>query len=209
MISSNKIIKKKLEDGNDDLAEMTKKYEMVRNLSNTANGALSGKDKIMLEIYVQTTFFDRIVQRANTRFFMMTGGHFELKRSEVVANRVNQAGLDLDVIDHHNGTERSVKSLSGGESFMASLSLALGLSDEIQMSAGGIKLATMFIDEGFGSLDMETLKLAMDALSELANPEGGKLVGIISHVEELKNRIDKQIVVTKAPSGVSQVKVVV
>ncbi|MCR5700361.1 MAG: hypothetical protein K6G49_02965 [Candidatus Saccharibacteria bacterium] len=97
----------------------------------------------------------------------------------------------MNVIDHYNASERSVKTLSSGESFMASLSLVLGLSDEIQASAGGIKLKTMFIDEGFGSLDSETLKQAMDALSSLTDHAGGKLVGIIPHVEELKDRIDK------------------
>ena len=208
MISNTKT-QENLVKGNDALKKLVAEFEMVRNLSDTANGMLKGKDRIMLEIYVQTTFFDRIIQKSNTRFFIMTGEHYELKRAGNVANRVNQSGLDLNVVDHYNGTERSVKSLSGGESFMASLSLALGLSDEIQMSVGGIKLATMFIDEGFGSLDMETLKLAMDALSELANPEGGKLVGIISHVEELKNRVEKQIVVTKDVTGASEAKVVV
>ena len=112
----------------------------------------------------------------------------------------------MDVIDHYNGTERSVKTLSGGESFKASLSLALGLSDEIQASAGGVKLDTMFVDEGFGSLDEESLDQAMKALSSLA--DGNRLVGIISHVADLKNRIDKQIVVTKQRSGGSRAEIV-
>ena len=118
----------------------------------------------------------------------------------------SQSGLDLDVIDHYNGTERSVKTLSGGESFKASLSLALGLSDEIQASAGGVKLDTMFVDEGFGSLDEESLDQAMKALSSLA--DGNRLVGIISHVADLKNRIDKQIVVTKEKSGGSTAQII-
>nr|MCR4724109.1 SMC family ATPase [Clostridia bacterium] len=120
--------------------------------------------------------------------------------------RQAQSGLDLDVVDHYNGTERSVKSLSGGESFMASLSLALGLSDEIQSSAGGVRLDTMFVDEGFGSLDEESLDQAMNALASLA--EGNRLVGIISHVSNLKERIDKQIVVKKTPSGGSVASIV-
>ena len=111
------------------------------------------------------------------------------------------------MIDHFNGTERSVKTLSGGESFKASLSLALGLSDEIQSSAGGVKLDTMFVDEGFGSLDEESLNQAMRALAGLA--EGNRLVGIISHVGELKDRIDRQIVVTKDRSGGSRAVIVV
>ena len=112
----------------------------------------------------------------------------------------------MDVIDHYNGTERSVKTLSGGESFKASLSLALGLSDEIQASAGGVKLDTMFVDEGFGSLDEESLDQAMKALMSLV--DGNRLVGIISHVADLKNRIDKQIIVTKEKSGGSKAQII-
>ena len=127
-----------------------------------------------------------------------------MKRRREAENNRSQSGLDLDVIDHYNGTERSVKTLSGGESFKASLSLALGLSDEIQSSAGGIRLDTMFVDEGFGSLDEDSLDQAMKTLSNLA--DGKRLVGIISHVAELKNRIDKQILVTKEQTGGSKVK---
>ncbi len=160
----------------------------------------------MLETYIQMTFFDRIIARANTRFMVMSGGQYELKRRKEAENNRSQTGLDLDVIDHYNGTERSVKTLSGGESFIASLSLALGLSDEIQSSAGGVKLDTMFVDEGFGSLDEDSLDQAMKALTGLA--EGNRLVGIISHVSELKNRIDKQIVVTKNQTGGSSAVIV-
>ena len=208
-ICANRRTKKNLETSIKQSESLLERYDWLRNLSDTANGGLKGRDKIMLEIYVQTRFFDRIIERANSRFFIMTGGQFELKRAENVANKTSQGGLDLNVIDHHNGSERSAKSLSGGESFMASLSLALGLSDEVQASAGGIKLETMFIDEGFGTLDAETLKQAMDALSALADPNGGKLVGIISHVDELKNRIDKQIVVAKDKDGISTAKIIV
>ena len=136
----------------------------------------------------------------------MSGGQYELKRRKEAENNRSQSGLELDVIDHYNGTERSVKTLSGGESFMASLSLALGLSDEIQSSAGGIKLDTMFVDEGFGSLDGDTLELAMRALQGLS--EGNRLVGIISHVSELKARISNQIIVSKAKSGGSSVQII-
>ena len=122
-------------------------------------------------------------------------------------NNRSQSGLDLDVIDHYNGTERSVKTLSGGESFKASLALALGLSDEIQSSSGGIRLEAMFIDEGFGSLDEESLSQALKALTELS--EGDRTVGIISHVTELKERIDRQVVVTKNKFGGSKISVVV
>ena len=174
-------------------------------LSDTANGRLSGKEKIMLETYIQMTFFDRIIRRANVRLMVMSGGQYELKRRVNAENNRSQAGLELDVIDHYNGSERSVKTLSGGESFKASLALALGLSDEIQSSAGGIRLDTMFVDEGFGSLDEESLEQAVNALVGLT--QGNRLVGIISHVSELKNRIDRQIVVTKEKSGGSKAEI--
>lgn len=182
------------------------KLSWVRALSNTANGNLTGKEKVMLETYIQMTFFDRILERANTRLMIMTGGQYELKRQLKASNNRSQSGLELDVLDHYNGTTRSVKTLSGGESFKASLSLALGLSDEIQASAGGIRLDTMFVDEGFGSLDEESLQQAIKALAGLA--EGNRLVGIISHVEELKNKIDKQLVVKKERTGGSFVDII-
>ena len=121
------------------------------------------------------------------------------EKQKIKKNQKEKAGLDLNVIDHYNGTERSVKTLSGGESFQASLSLALGLSDEIQASAGGIRLDSMFVDEGFGSLDEESLEQALKALAGLA--DGKRLVGIISHVSELKERIDNKIIVTKQCNG--------
>ena len=189
-----------------DLDALEKRYTWLKALSNTANGNISGKEKVMLETYIQMTYFDRIIARANTRFMVMSGGQYELKRRKEAENNRSQSGLDLDVIDHYNGTERSVKTLSGGESFKASLSLALGLSDEIQASAGGVRLDTMFVDEGFGSLDEESLDQAMRALSSLA--DGNRLVGIISHVADLKNRIDKQIVVTKEKSGGSTAQII-
>ena len=116
-----------------------------------------------------------------------------------------QSGLDLDVIDHYNGSERSADTLSGGEAFLASLALALGLSDEVQASAGGIRMDTLFVDEGFGSLSENALELAMKALTGLS--EGNRLVGIISHVSELKERIDRQIVVTKDRTGGSRAEI--
>lgn len=190
----------------DNIQAVESRWMMVKALSNTANGNISGKDKIMLETYIQMTYFNRIIARANTRFMIMSGGQYELKRREEAQNQRSQSGLELDVIDHYNGSERSVKTLSGGEAFKASLSLALGLSDEIQSQAGGIQLDAMFIDEGFGSLDEESLEQAMKALHGLA--EGNRLVGIISHVSELKERIDRQIVVTKEKSAGSHVKII-
>lgn len=205
-LTSNEATLKNIEEKAGDLENLERRYIWIKALSNTANGNIPGKEKIMLETYIQMTFFDRIIARANTRFMVMSGGQYELKRRKEAENNRSQTGLDLDVIDHYNGTERSVKTLSGGESFIASLSLALGLSDEIQSSAGGVKLDTMFVDEGFGSLDEDSLDQAMKALTGLA--EGNRLVGIISHVSELKNRIDKQIVVTKNQTGGSSAVIV-
>lgn len=195
----------KVKAGN--LIETERRYAWVKALSNTANGNISGKEKIMLETYIQMNYFDRIVSRANSRLMIMTDGQYDLVRRKEALTKQSQSGLDLDVIDHYNGSQRSVKSLSGGESFKASLALALGLADEIQSSAGGIKLDTMFIDEGFGSLDEESLSQAMKALTSLA--DNNRLVGIISHVGELKQKIDKQIVVTKDKSGGSKAEIVI
>lgn len=206
-ISSNSLSFKNILNRLEEIKKVEEKWMWMKALSNTANGNISGKEKIMLETYVQMTYFDRIINRANTRFMVMSGGQYELKRRKEAENNRSQSGLELDVIDHYNGTERSVKTLSGGESFKASLSLALGLSDEIQSSAGGIKLDTMFVDEGFGSLDDESLSQAIKALSSLA--DGNRLVGIISHVSELKERIDKQIVVKKEKTGGSNITLVV
>lgn len=204
--SANESAEKEIKAKSAEVLAVEAKWSWVKALSNTANGNISGKEKIMLETYIQMTYFDRIIARANTRFMVMSGGQYELKRRKEAENNRSQSGLELDVIDHYNGTERSVKTLSGGESFKASLSLALGLSDEIQSSAGGIKLDTMFVDEGFGSLDDESLDQAMRALQNLT--EGNRLVGIISHVTELKERIDKQIVVTKEKSGGSIIRII-
>ncbi|MCR4833170.1 MAG: SMC family ATPase [Butyrivibrio sp.] len=206
-IRSNETAKTNIMDRADDMAEYEEKYSWVEALANTASGKITGKEKIMLETYIQTTYFDRIISRANLRLMKMSGAQYELKRLSEALNNKGQSGLELGVIDHYNGTERSVKTLSGGESFMASLSLALGLSDEVQSSAGGIQVDTMFVDEGFGSLDSDALDKAVGALAGLS--EGKRLVGIISHVAELKERIDKQIVIEKGKSGGSKASVVV
>ena len=190
----------------EQLSCVEKKWGWVKALANTAGGNVSGKEKVMLETYVQMTYFDRIIARANTRFLAMTGGQYELKRRTEAQNNRSQSGLELDVVDHYNGSERSVHTLSGGESFKASLSLALGLSDEIQSVAGGIRLGTMFIDEGFGSLDEQSLNQALQTLLGLT--QGERLVAIISHVGEIKERIDRQIVVTKQKSGGSSVRII-
>ena len=186
--------------------KLEKQYQLTKALSDTANGDIAGKDKITLEAYIQMTYFDRVIARANTRLMVMSGGQYEMIRRVEADNKRSQSGLDIDVIDHYNGSQRPVGSLSGGEKFKASLSLALGLSDEVQSSAGGIRLDTMFVDEGFGTLDESSLRYAINALASLS--EGNRLVGIISHVNELKEKIDRQIVITKDRAGGSKAEII-
>ena len=205
-LSVNRENLKNIQATSDKSIEAEKRFQMLNALSNTANGDVTGKEKIMLETYVQMAYFDRIVHRANKRFRIMSNGQYDLVRRGSAGKLRSQTGLDLDVIDHYNGSTRPVNTLSGGESFMASLSLALGLSDEIQASAGGIQLDSMFVDEGFGSLDEDSLQQAMLALQSLTDG-GQRLVGIISHVGELQKKISKQIVVTKDQAGGSKAEI--
>lgn len=174
-------------------------YREIAPVAFTANGRLLGKDRVSFETYLQGMYFDRMLAAANRRLSVMTTGRYELTRRREALTHVGQTGLDLDVVDHYTGKARDAGSLSGGEAFKASLALALGLSDVVQAHAGGIQLDTMFIDEGFGSLDAESLALAIKTLTELTG--SGKLVGIISHVEELKESIDKKIVVERGREG--------
>ena len=192
--------------GADARTALEQRWQWVSALAATAGGNLTSKQKIRLEAYIQMNYLDRILRYANTRLMQMTAGQYELERIGA-ENQRSQSGLDLGVIDHYNGTRRSVKTLSGGESFKASLALALGLSDEVQSAAGGIRLDTLFLDEGFGSLDEESLEQAMRVLAGLT--EGDRLVGIISHVGALKDRIDRQVVVRKARTGGSTVELIV
>lgn len=203
-LNANRTTLKNMEEKSGHLQALEEKQKWMKALADTAAGSVSGKERITLETYIQTTYFDRIVARANIRLLKMSGGQYELKRQESAADLRSKTGLELDVVDHYNGTRRSVKTLSGGESFKASLALALGLSDEVQMSTG-IQLDTLFVDEGFGSLDPESLTQAYNTLAGLT--EGNRLVGIISHVGELKEKIDKQIIVTKAKSGGSHAEI--
>lgn len=203
---NNKSLLKEIRAKSRDLAQLDKKYVWLKSLSETANGDISGKEKITLETFVQMTYFDRILRKANLRLLTMSDGQYELIRRHDAETLKKNEGLALDVLDHFNGSTRSVSTLSGGESFMASLSLALGLSDEIQSSSGGIKLDTMFVDEGFGSLDDEALDRALSALNSLS--QGGRLVGIISHIDALASRIDNKIIVTKDRQNGSFAKIV-
>ena len=194
-LTANLELCRKVKERRKDIAAVEETYIWMKALSDTANGTLSGKRKIELETYIQMAWFESVLRRANLRLLTMSSGQYELKREEEGENRKEKAGLDICVIDHYNGSLRSVKTLSGGESFQASLALALGLSDEIQSYAGGIQMDSLFVDEGFGSLDEEALSQAMRALTRLT--EGRRLVGIISHVAELKEKIDRKIIVTK------------
>lgn len=192
------------EEKTDKLKEAQRKNTLIKTLLDTIQGNLNGKDKIKFETYIHAKYFEKILFRANKRFLTMSNGKYELKRS-INSDGNSKIGLNLDILDHHNGTIREVTTLSGGESFLASLSLALGFSDEIQAMSGGIQLDTLFIDEGFGTLDNTTLEQAMTALKSLSTDN--KLIGIISHVNELKEEIEKQIVITKDANGISHAKI--
>lgn len=206
-IENNKRIVASVEVQRINLQNLGKRLSSLKNMSDTLNGELEGKDKIKLETFVQISYFEQVIERANTKLFEMTEGQYEFIRDMSSEDKRTKSGLDLCVLDHYNGTVRSVRTLSGGEGFMAALSLALGMADIIEESASGISIDTMFIDEGFGSLDEMALEQAMRVLAKLS--EGNKLVGIISHVSSLKDRIEKQINVEKKMSGGSLVKVVV
>ena len=203
-ISTNRTIRQNVSATADRIQALETEYAWVKALSDTANGKLTGKERIMLETYVQQTYFDRVLQRANLRLQKMSGGQYDLKRRKAAKGK--PSGLELDIIDHINTTSRSVNTLSGGEAFLASLALALGLSDVVQMSTG-IRLDTLFVDEGFGSLDSEALRKAYHTLDSLT--EGNRLVGIISHVAELKEWTDRQIVVTKDTTGCSHAEIMI
>lgn len=198
-LSNNRQIVERSRTTGGELLEAERRLRWLKTLADTFNGSLTGRQKITLETFVQMTCLDRILLRANRRLLKMSHGQYELKRdsrSQVVARTGNKkTGLELLVTDHYSASERSVKTLSGGESFLASLALALGLADEVQAAAGGIQLDALFIDEGFGSLDESALQQAVATLQGLS--EGNRLVGIISHVNTLQSLIDKKVVVSK------------
>ena len=176
-------------------------YGKYKELSDTANGKLNGREKLAFEQYVQRFYFRQVVQKANHRFYKMSGGQYELRCMEHAGDNRRSAGLDLEIMDYYTGKECSVESLSGGESFQAALALALGLSDVIQSYAGGIDVDAVFIDEGFGSLDLNSLEQAVKVLTDLSGEN--RMVGIISHVSELKERIEKKVELTKTMNGSS------
>ncbi len=193
---------------NPELLIVNKKVEMIKSLESVVSGKnlISQDNKISLETYVQMIFLDHITKKANLRLKKMSNNQYELCRKKTDMGARSQSGLELNVKDFYTGRERQVQTMSGGEQFQASLSLALGFADEVQSMAGGIKLDSLFIDEGFGTLDSNSLSKAMKILEELTN--GDKLVGIISHVESLKERIPNKILVKKNPDGISQTQLV-
>ncbi len=176
-------------------------WAVVRDLYDCCSGKAGGnrRAKLTFETYVQQYYFKQVVAAANKRLTILTDGLFTLRCREEAADRVHQSGLDLDVLDHSTGQWRDVSTLSGGESFLASLALALGLSDVVQGQSGAIRMEAMFIDEGFGTLDENALRNSLRVLSSLA--DGKRLIGIISHVQGLKEKIDRQIVVSKTLRG--------
>ena len=188
-----KVLKERLREQE----KLREEYGYVKDLDNAANGA--NPKKLVFEQYVLAGYFDEILQAANVRFLQMTGGRFEMFRAEQVGDGRSRDNLEIQIFDYYTGKLRSVKTLSGGEIFKASLSLALGMSDVIQSYHGGIRVDTLFVDEGFGALDSESLDQACETLASLV--EGNRLIGIISHVPELRERIDHQILVRKSGSG--------
>ncbi|GHV50128.1 nuclease SbcCD subunit C [Synergistales bacterium] len=198
-LEQTELVRKELLHSAELFAKLEKQYAAVKQLSDTANGRLD------FETYAQTAYFERVLSAANSRLKFMSQNRYALLRKTEIDDARRRSGLELEVLDAYTGKPRSANSLSGGESFMASLSLALGLSDVVQQSAGGIRIDAMFIDEGFGSLDAEVLELAVRTLSDMTG--GGRVIGIISHVAELRERIDKQIQVEKTTAG-SRIKIV-
>lgn len=174
--------------------------QVIKSLSKTANGRLSGSAKIDFETYIQRQYFKQIIHEANKRLLTMSNHQFILKlKEEANTGRKTNEGLDLSVYSLVTDSERDVKTLSGGESFLAALAMALGLSDIVERSAGAIHPDMMFIDEGFGSLDAQSRQQAIEVLAELAGDS--RMVGIISHVTELKEQIDRQLVVSRTDKG--------
>lgn len=205
-ISNNVKVYDKIDAVYKKVKNLEKEVMVYKDLSDTANGTIAGKNKLEFEQFVQASYFDRVIASANKRFGYMSEERFQLVRKEEASKVSEKLGLELEVMDYYTGKKRDIKSLSGGESFKAALSLALGMSDTIQAFSGGVVVDAMFIDEGFGSLDEESLEAALNAIMMLS--QGNRLIGIISHVNELRSRIDKKIVIKKSSCG-SSVSVVV
>lgn len=196
VLDSNEKILKELKKDLKKIDEASKQYTMYYDLYSITSG--KNKQRLSFERYILATYFEQILDYANIELARMTLGRYRFFIKEEIKGNAKQ-GLDLDVLDFETGIKRDVKSLSGGESFKASLALALGLSNMIQSFAGGLEWNTLFIDEGFGSLDSESIDQALNVLLDLKNDK--KCIGIISHVDELKARIDSKIIVEKIKQG--------
>ena len=183
-----------------DYQDRYQSFGDLKKLSDVANGKLNKSQRISFQRYILGIYLDWIVERANQRFYQMTNGKYYFKRAEDEIGGNQAKGLNLNVFDSYTASERSVHSLSGGESFQASLALALGLSDVIQEEAGTVDVGMLFIDEGFGTLDSETLQQALDTLVDL-HQRSGRLIAVISHREELKQELPIQLAVEMTPSG--------
>ena len=205
-IKSNDTVKVRYREHYARFKKVEEKYRHVNDIYEIVTGQISGKDKLQFEVFVQMHYFDEIIMRANKRFYDMTSGQYQMRRKADASDNVSQSGLEIEILDKFSQKARHIKTLSGGESFKAALALALALSDTVQMYSGGVEFDSMFIDEGFGSLDKESLSQVMASLATLT--EGKKLIGIISHVESLKDAIDKKIIVTKDRAGISHVELV-
>jgi len=196
-INQNKSMSEKIKEINSSINSQEAEFSIIGQLANIAKG--NNQERISFERYVLAAYFNDIIEAANTRFNRMTSGRYELSRVKEKLKGAAQQGLELEVYDNYTGKARHVKTLSGGEGFKASLALALGLADIVQAYAGGINLDTMFVDEGFGTLDPESLDNAIECLLDLQKT--GRLVGIISHVPELKERIRARIEITPSMNG--------
>ncbi len=189
---------KKITEQKEKVADKLEEVTMLSNLTDILKGKAAGRNKTSFETYVQMSGFDAIIHSANKRLQPMSGGQYQLYRHEDLEAKGNVA-MNLDILDNYTGKKRPVSTLSGGESFLASLSLALGLSDLVSAQAGGIRIDTLFIDEGFGTLDEKSLGEALSMLHQLS--DSNKLIGIISHREELKEVIPRKLLIEKTGKG--------
>ena len=189
-----------LEQGEKHVTQLEESFTSIDLLARLAAGKLAGSlGKVAFETFVQGAYFDQVLNAANERLHVMSASRYSLAHRDVGRNRRSIAGLEIDVLDRYTGSMRPSETLSGGETFLASLALALGLSDVIMAQAGGMYIDAMFVDEGFGTLDEETCQLAIEVLDKLSSDD--RMIGIISHVPDLKERIARQIQVTKTRSG--------
>lgn len=189
-----------LEQGEKHVTQLEESFTSIDLLARLAAGKLAGGlGKVAFETFVQGAYFDQVLNAANERLHVMSASRYSLAHRDVGRNRRSIAGLEIDVLDRYTGSMRPSETLSGGETFLASLALALGLSDVIMAQAGGMYIDAMFVDEGFGTLDEETCQLAIEVLDKLSSDD--RMIGIISHVPDLKERIARQIQVTKTRSG--------